>query len=191
MAQYGSPIWPNIIDAVQIILGVFMGLLVIIRFIKESVQMYRATKRFQLNQYMNLLVREGMIYFLAYVYLSSMPLNSQQNIMHSFLTAALINPRYSIVNIPQDGWWLLLGIAENTPPFTLVSRFILSLRKLYARNLRGRRGSNIDTAFGFTSGYGAAASGIMFADSGQSDGLEHGEEIQMEEREIHGAGSGA
>ena len=31
--------------------------------------MYKATKRFQLNRYMNLLVGEGMIYFLAYVHL--------------------------------------------------------------------------------------------------------------------------
>ena len=68
---------------------------------------------------------------------------------------------------------------------------MLSLRKLYARDLQGRRGSEIDTAFGLTSvsGRGAAASAIMFVDAMQNEGLEQGEEIQMEEREIRGAGT--
>ena len=59
----------QILDAVQITIAVIMCLLVAAQFIKESLQMYKATKRFQLNRYMNLLVGEGMIYFLAYVHL--------------------------------------------------------------------------------------------------------------------------
>ena len=65
-----SPIWVEIINPVQITLGAFMCLLIAIRFMKESLQMYNATKRFQLNCYMNLLAREGIIYFLAYVHAS-------------------------------------------------------------------------------------------------------------------------
>ena len=78
---------------------------------------------------------------------------------------------------------------EYIPPYTLVPRFILSLRKLYARDLRGRPGSEIDTAFGFTSvsGHGAGASAIMFAEGGQNVGSEQDEEIQMEEWESRGA----
>ena len=53
------------IVVVQITLGVSMCLLVAIQFIKESLQMYKATKRFQMNGYMNLLAREGMTYFAA------------------------------------------------------------------------------------------------------------------------------
>ena len=71
--QGGSAIWPEIIDAAQIALGALMCLLVIIQFIKESLQMYKATKHFRLNRYMNLLVREGMVYFVAYVHVSSFP----------------------------------------------------------------------------------------------------------------------
>lgn len=68
------------------------------------------------------------------------------------------------------------------PTFTLVPRFILNLRKLYACDVRGRCGSEIDTAFGLDSafGHGAAATTLMFADAGQHEGLEQGEEIRGE-----------
>ena len=52
-------------------LSALMCLLVVIQLIREALQMYKATKRFQLNGYMNLLVWEGMIYFLTYVDVSS------------------------------------------------------------------------------------------------------------------------
>ena len=55
------------IVVVQMALGVSMCLLVAIQFLKESLQMYKVTKRFQLNRYMNLLAREGTIYSAAYV----------------------------------------------------------------------------------------------------------------------------
>lgn len=66
---------------------------------------------------------------------------------------------YGVVNlIPISGWWTLLGVVQYVPGFTLVPRFILSLRKLYARDLGG------DTAFGLTS---ASSRGtIMFRDEG-------------------------
>ena len=67
LQQYGSPIWAEAIDAVQITLGTLMCLLVDIQFIREALQMYKATKHFQLNRYMNLLVREVIVYLLAYV----------------------------------------------------------------------------------------------------------------------------
>lgn len=49
----------------------------------------------------------------------------------------------------------------------------------------------MDTLFSLTlaSGRGGVASATMFADAGQNEGLEHRKEIQMEEREIRGAGS--
>ena len=65
------PIWGEIIDVVQIILGALMCLLVAVRFAKESVQMYTVTKQLRLNRYMNLLVRQGMLYFVAYVHVFS------------------------------------------------------------------------------------------------------------------------
>ena len=60
-------IWFEITDVLQITFGISMYLLVAIRFIRESLRMYKATRQFQLNRYISLLVREGMIYFVAYV----------------------------------------------------------------------------------------------------------------------------
>ena len=68
VTSYVPAIWSEITDISQLALGVLMCLLVAIQFVTQSLQMYKATKRFQLSRYMNLLVREGMIYFLAYVY---------------------------------------------------------------------------------------------------------------------------
>ena len=70
MVQNGFPIWPEAVLAVQITLGALMCLLVAIQFVRQSLQMYRVTKRFELNRYMSLLTREGMFYFLAYVHVS-------------------------------------------------------------------------------------------------------------------------
>ena len=110
--------------------------------------------------------------------------------MNSILASALIDVLLLTGQIPTEGWrGLLIGMAQTIPCYTLVPRFILNLRKLYARDLRGRRGSEIDTAFGFTSafGHGAAASTIVFADGRQNEGEEQSDEIQMEDREFRGA----
>ena len=71
VGQTSSPIWTLVVDSIGIALGALMCLLVVIRFIREALQTYKATKHFRLNRYMNLLVRESMIYFLVYVYVSS------------------------------------------------------------------------------------------------------------------------
>ena len=68
VAQPFPGTWAEIVDSVQIALGALMCLLVAVHFVKESLQMYRATKRFQLSHYTNHLVREGMLYFLMYVH---------------------------------------------------------------------------------------------------------------------------
>lgn len=63
-------LWIDVaMDIVQITLGGLMCLLLAIQFIKESLQMYRATRRLELSRYVNLLVREGMFYFIAYVHI--------------------------------------------------------------------------------------------------------------------------
>lgn len=67
MVQSDTLIWSNVVDIIQITLGAVMCLLIAAQFIRESLQMYKATKQFQPNRYLNLLVREGMIYFLTYV----------------------------------------------------------------------------------------------------------------------------
>ena len=93
--------------------------------------------------------------------------------------------------ITPNGWLLiLLGVVQFVPGCTLVPRFILGLRALYARDLQGRRGSDIDAAFCFSlaSSHGATVRTITFAHAGENEGLEQVEEIQME---IRRAGSSA
>lgn len=105
--------------------------------------------------------------------------------MDSILISSLLSILY-YSTIPSDGFWQLLNVLEYVPPFTLVPRFILSLRALYARDLQRIRGGDIDTAFGLTSrsGYDVAASAIVFAEAGENEGLvqSEGEVIQLEER---------
>ena len=83
--------------------------------------------------------------------------------MESILSYTLLDLSGKGTDFSFDGWISLVGSFKYIPASTLAPRFILSLRKLYALDdRRGRRGSNIDTAFGFT-GYGAAGSQMMFA----------------------------
>ena len=57
--------------------------------------------------------------------------------------------------------------------YTLTPRFILSIRELYARDVQGRRGEGIDTAFGLLStDRGAAGTAMLFADVEPNEGLE-------------------
>ena len=70
MLQNGFPVWLEAVTAVQITLGALMCLLVTIQFIRQSLHMYQVTKRFEPSRYMNLVAREGLLYFLAYVCLS-------------------------------------------------------------------------------------------------------------------------
>ena len=47
----------------RIILGVMLFLLALVQTLKEQVGMYKATKQRQLNPYMKLLVKDGILYF--------------------------------------------------------------------------------------------------------------------------------
>ena len=82
--------------------------------------------------------------------------------------------------------------------FTLTPRFILSIRALYARDLRGRTESrDMDNEFGLTSvsGHGVGGTAMVFADVGQNEegleGLEQDGEIPMVEMGVRSAWSDA
>ena len=59
------------IDTVQIALSALICILNAFPIIREFLQMYKATRRFQLNRYTNLLVKEGIAYLFMYVYIIS------------------------------------------------------------------------------------------------------------------------
>ncbi|KAF8552966.1 hypothetical protein OG21DRAFT_1485804 [Imleria badia] len=65
--------------------------------------------------------------------------------------------------------------------FTLIPRFIISIRELYARDVQGRRGEGIDTGFGLSSSCrDAGGTAIVFADVEQNE-LDGVEETPMED----------
>ena len=78
-----SLIWTNIATILGIVHGGVMCILTIVQFVRQSLQMYRVTRRWQLSQYMSLLVKQGILYFLAYVPVS----------LSSSLSFELANPR--------------------------------------------------------------------------------------------------
>ena len=82
-------------------------------------------------------------------------------------------------NLLSNNEWevVLIDMVEFVPVFVLTPRLVLSLRELYARDLRRGCGSDIDTAFGLRSSSRATVgSQIAFAEGGQNVGEEQGEE---------------
>ena len=54
----------------RIIFGVMLLVLAFASTLKQSIMLYKATKKWQPNHYMQLFVKDGILYFLAYVFLS-------------------------------------------------------------------------------------------------------------------------
>lgn len=140
---------------------------------------------------MNLFVREGILYFLAYVPISLflspfIPERQKKKLTMTFRDSIqlqnFINILYVFGKLPTAGWgWIMVTILEYVPLFALAPRFVLNMRELYAHNVRGNHASGIDTAFGLPSD--AVGTAIVFADAGQeqNESGEHVEEISMEE----------
>lgn len=102
---------------------------------------------------------------------------------------ALINVLYFAANLDIMDWRSIpLGVSEYVPVFTLAPRFILSMRALYAHDLRGR---DIDTEFGLTAVPGRAArvSVIKFAAQSEVETSEQDEEIRMDDIGTWSAGT--
>ncbi|KAG9311875.1 hypothetical protein JVU11DRAFT_8130 [Chiua virens] len=91
--------------------------------------------------------------------------------------------------LPSQGWGELLPLAVvYIAIITLLPRFIMNIRELYARNLRcSSYESEIDAGFGMSkeSGWATSMTAIAFADSEveKDEGFED-EDIQMEERKF-------
>jgi hypothetical protein len=107
---------------------------------------------------------------------------STQLICHSIFVFSLIDLLGFLGKLPTSGWQaILLFLLAYVPLFTLVPRFIVSIREMYARDVHRGRGDGIDTGFGLmSSGCNAGGTAIVFADVGQNEGLEDVEEIPME-----------
>jgi len=131
-------------------LSVVLFILALTQTLKGSVAMYKATKHWQPNLYMGLLVKHGIIYFFT-----SLLYNTAQTIL-SITAFTTTNPSMVFLDA-----FIYLIFA------TIMPRFIISVRELYDRDLRAQW-QGVDTGFGLSSqpmvGQHWAVSAIAFAD---------------------------
>ncbi|KAN0094449.1 hypothetical protein V8E55_002736 [Tylopilus felleus] len=139
-----------------------MCLLAIYQFLRQSVQLCKSRRGWKPNQYIELLVHQGIIYFVI-------------NFLHAIITEGLFS-----INFSQTVA-LTLTPALEVLIFTLNPRFILSIRELYANPFQAQY---IDTGFGIGSSLGSSTLteiGTMshFADVGPGERLDEIEEVPM------------
>jgi len=104
--------------------------------------MYKATKQWQPNRYMQKLVKDGILYFIVNVLFQTIDL--------------LEGTGFSTGNT-----YLLLAGLICIAFYTLIHRFVISIRELYDRDIRGR--FHIDTGFGMQSRSNASLDATMSA----------------------------
>ena len=169
-----------------------MCILAIVQFVRMLLQTRSVTRRWQPNRYMNLLVKQGIFYFLVYVLshpfctllppkLANKPMTNRI-IRYSNFLFSLINVLVVLGNLTLGGWQLIVfAVLQYVPMFTLTPRFIMGIRELHARDVQSRRGSWIDTGFGLSSySRGAGRMGMMFEGAERIEGSEDVGEIPME-----------
>jgi len=64
---YITPTLATYREIPRFVLGTTLLILTVIPTIRESVEMYKSTKHWEINRTMKLLVRDGVLYFVAYV----------------------------------------------------------------------------------------------------------------------------
>ena len=166
----------------QITHGTAMCMLALFQFVRQSYQMYRVTKQWQLNRYMNLLVGQGILYFIVYVP-PHLHCQTTQLMCHSIFMLLLIDLLIVLGKLSWNasGWQMIpLVFVEYVPMYTLTPRFIMGIRETYTRDVQGRRGSGIDIGFGLSSGRDAGGTVFVFADVEQNERSKDVEEIPME-----------
>jgi len=154
-------IYPTLFDLLLLVLA-------LIPTVKESTSMYKATKRWQPNRYMSLIVKEGVLYVLL----------SLLNNITNAVADADGDPSPPV-------WSLVSGLFWIVTTFPVMPRFVLSIRELYTKDTL-RCCDGIDSGFGISSrakniaGHDTSVSGIVFAGSRSGSDEESDEEMQLE-----------
>ena len=78
VVQPNTLIWTKVAGIVQSILSGTMCILAIIQSMRESFQMYRVTKQWQLNRYMRVMTEQGILYFFACVCIHSLTVSNPE-----------------------------------------------------------------------------------------------------------------
>jgi len=157
IVQYPSWNWGRYSAVPLVALQGTMCLLAIFQFFRQSLQLYKGTRRWQFNKYINLLVHQGILYFII-----------------NFLRAVVTQGLFSLTISQTAG--LILTTTAQILIFTLNSRFILSIRELYVHSAHSQ---GIDTGFGMLSSQDVETV-LNFAD-GLEERFDAVEEVPMGE----------
>ncbi|KAN0082779.1 hypothetical protein V8E55_008574 [Tylopilus felleus] len=117
----------------RFVLGVALLVLAVIPTLKQSVEIYRATKAWQSNKNMRGLTRDGILYFLVNVIYNT----------HDIIVNAS-GPTISATAT------IYLALFSSIAICTIMPRFIISIRELYNPEAR-RDWQGIDSGFGLSS----------------------------------------
>ncbi|KAF8126694.1 hypothetical protein EV363DRAFT_1267891 [Boletus edulis] len=162
------------VAAPRLVLGGTLLMLALFQTLKQSIDLFKATKQWQPNRYMQKLAKDGIFYFVV-------------NMLYQ------INDVLNTVGSPTNTAALLLDTFVYITFYTLIPRFIISIRELYDQDVRGR--FHIDTGFGVLSrsnaGLDMTVSGIVFAGTNQGPEVEGGTDgtgdPEMGARVLHGS----
>ena len=176
MVQSVPRIYTRVAAILRIALGAALCILAILEFVKQSLQLYRATNVWQPNQYMKLLLKQGVLYFFVYVPSPPGTQIHKQTKYRPELTV-IFRCRILLCNVisilTTTGNLPAMFILEIMPVYTLAPRFVMSIRRLYVRDGQGRYGGRVDTAFGLSSFSSSRIAGttrsMVFADVEPND----------------------
>ncbi|KAF8119697.1 hypothetical protein EV363DRAFT_1196273 [Boletus edulis] len=150
-----------------LLLAATLLIFAVFQTVKQSVELYKATKQWQPNRYVQQLVSDGIIYF---------ALNALYQILHD----VVLND----IGVPTTNASFILLTLGYILVLTLIPRFTIGIRELYDRDIRGR--FHIDTGFGVLSqpNLDTTVSAVVF---GVNQGLEVEGDIEMGDR-VHESG---
>ncbi|KAF8428932.1 hypothetical protein L210DRAFT_3652216 [Boletus edulis BED1] len=156
--------------ALRLTLGAMLTILAVFQTLKQSFRMYKATKRWQPNRYMQKLVKDGILYFVVYVPPFLLPLALCSNVLYQ------INDLLTITRYSSSNTFIFLQAFVSVTFYILIPRFVVSIRELYDHDIHGRL--HVDSGFGVVSrsdaGPNATVSEMAFADVNQGPEVEGG-----------------
>ncbi|KAF8440000.1 hypothetical protein L210DRAFT_3541406 [Boletus edulis BED1] len=159
--------------APRLVISAALVILAVSQTLKQSFEMYKVTKQWQPNRYMQKLVGDGILYFIMNI------------IFQVDLLALFTTPTDSTV---RD----FLDVFLHIIFYTLIPRFIISIRELHDHAIPGR--FHIDTGFGVVSqsnaGPDTTMSAMVFVGGNQGPEAEGGtsNSSDLETGRVHGSG---
>ncbi|KAF8127588.1 hypothetical protein EV363DRAFT_1171890 [Boletus edulis] len=157
----------------RVVLAAALVIFAVSQTLKQSFEMYKATKQWQPNRYIKKLVGDGILYFFVYVLYQ----------IDFVLTLAVA---------PTNNTLVFLGVFLYVAFYILVPRFIISIRELYDHDVRGR--FHADNGFGVqlrsSAGLDTTVSAMVFVDGNQSPEVAGGttSSVDVELGRVHGSG---